>query len=534
MGLPVREALQVGGLKKASLIAGQGGLDNQITSVSVIEVPDAYLWFRGGELFLSAFYTLKDDPEAQVRMVEKLAGSGSAALIICYPGLYVKDIPDAAIGRADELRLPLLTLPNEVAYIEVISPVLAEIQARSARKLQLAMEIHEKLTRSILAGRGLQDLVSITAQLVQNPVFLFDQLGHCLADAAPPAAEPAQARLRAALEQIGQVLRARLAARQPGEIALAVDGVPIRCIVEPVSSGGACHGALVMAMVAGPVSELMTVALQQACTGIALELVKEEAVRQARQENQRQLLDELFSGRPPNSDDLVQRARAFGWDIAHKRAVLVVDRGANADALQAAAAAAGGGHLAVGWSGRTLLLVDAAPDEPAAAVVARSRSLAHTVAQQAAPPGGFPPSVGIGSTVAGPGELWQSYREASQTLRLGQELFGPGSTTHVEDLGALYLLQSCVESDEARRVVQRVLAPLLDYDRENGTDLLGTLEQLYQADGRAGAVSRQLYMHRNTLHYRKRKIAEILGYHPFVNPHRFNLQVALTLRRLLR
>lgn len=42
MGITVREALQLGGLRQARVVAGEAGLDNVVKHVSVIEVPDAF------------------------------------------------------------------------------------------------------------------------------------------------------------------------------------------------------------------------------------------------------------------------------------------------------------------------------------------------------------------------------------------------------------------------------------------------------------------------------------------------------------
>ncbi|MEW6624057.1 MAG: PucR family transcriptional regulator ligand-binding domain-containing protein [Bacillota bacterium] len=92
MGITIQEALKIGGLKKAEIIAGQEGLDNIINHVSVIEVPDAFKWFRGNELWLTAFYTLKDNVDAQINMIRAIEKYKSAGLAICYANTYMKGI----------------------------------------------------------------------------------------------------------------------------------------------------------------------------------------------------------------------------------------------------------------------------------------------------------------------------------------------------------------------------------------------------------------------------------------------------------
>ncbi|KAB7667740.1 PucR family transcriptional regulator ligand-binding domain-containing protein [Bacillus sp. B1-b2] len=88
MGIMVRDALGIGALTNGKLLAGHEGLNNIINHVSVIEVPDAHEWFRGNELFLTAFYTIQNDISAQLKLITHLSEKKSAALGICYPGLY--------------------------------------------------------------------------------------------------------------------------------------------------------------------------------------------------------------------------------------------------------------------------------------------------------------------------------------------------------------------------------------------------------------------------------------------------------------
>ena len=58
--ISVRKAIEIGGLKKGVVIAGHGGLDKQISSVSVLEATSSEVanWIRGGELFITSFTLL--------------------------------------------------------------------------------------------------------------------------------------------------------------------------------------------------------------------------------------------------------------------------------------------------------------------------------------------------------------------------------------------------------------------------------------------------------------------------------------------
>jgi len=68
MQLTLREALTLAEpLCEARVVAGEGGLDNVIRSVNVMEVPDIADWVHPGEFLVSPLYPLRDDKAAVAR-----------------------------------------------------------------------------------------------------------------------------------------------------------------------------------------------------------------------------------------------------------------------------------------------------------------------------------------------------------------------------------------------------------------------------------------------------------------------------------
>jgi DNA-binding PucR family transcriptional regulator len=57
----------------------------------------------------------------------------------------------------------------------------------------------------------------------------------------------------------------------------------------------------------------------------------------------------------------------------------------------------------------------------------------------------------------------------------------------------------------------KLLAPILEYDREHNGDYLVTLESYLRNGGSIKAMSEELYIHRNTILYRMANIRKLLG-----------------------
>lgn len=121
MGITVGEALQLESMKKAEMVAGEKGLEREIERVSVIECPESIELFRKGDFYLTAFFSLKNDVQGQLEIIKALDISGSSGL--CVIDLYFDDLDKKIKDYADRVSYPIIFLPNDVYYSDVISEV---------------------------------------------------------------------------------------------------------------------------------------------------------------------------------------------------------------------------------------------------------------------------------------------------------------------------------------------------------------------------------------------------------------------------
>ncbi len=123
MGVKVKDALKVSGLRGQRVLSGHGGLNNEIEHVDVIEMPDIVKWLRSNTLMLTTFYAVKDDKESQINIIRKMAEAGVAGLVID-PRIYLGQLPEEILQLSNELNLPIIELPHEVGlYSNVITPI---------------------------------------------------------------------------------------------------------------------------------------------------------------------------------------------------------------------------------------------------------------------------------------------------------------------------------------------------------------------------------------------------------------------------
>lgn len=125
----MREALQIGKLQRARVLAGHRGLNRLIEYVDVIEMPDIRPWVRPHILFLTSLYAIRHDIKAQQELICYLAEHGAAGVVLDTQS-FLKGAPAEVLQAAEASDFPLIEIPEDASYIEIITPVLEAVFTR--------------------------------------------------------------------------------------------------------------------------------------------------------------------------------------------------------------------------------------------------------------------------------------------------------------------------------------------------------------------------------------------------------------------
>jgi DNA-binding PucR family transcriptional regulator len=139
-------------------------------------------------------------------------------------------------------------------------------------------------------------------------------------------------------------------------------------------------------------------------------------------------------------------------------------------------------------------------------------------------------AVGVGGDARGARESRQSYREASDALRIGSALVADGRSVYdFQEFASAIALAS--QPDQARRFVATALSSLGDIAQRSWA--LPTLEAYIARQYRTKETAATLGVHQNTVKYRLRELQEYAG-PQLADPERAGaLLLAVRLRRLL-
>src|SRR3954462_2727254 len=289
------------------LVAGRDGAGAPIRWVHASELPDPTPWLSGGELILTTGMQL-DTPDAQRGLVDRLASPHVAGLGFG-TGFDHDTIPEALLEEARAQSFPVFEVPYALPFIAITEKAFAALVNEQYEVLQRSIAVHRRLERLLLEERGLDELVRAIAATIGGAVVVLDPRGKALAS---------RAFQRELSEEAVEAIRAELLerARSRGKAAPFVPDHPelgARALVLPVLTGsrGGPQAWLAAALDGGGLGDAERLTLEQSVTVVALELMRQRAMRDTERRLAGDVLAEALTGRL-SDDELAVRMRPFG------------------------------------------------------------------------------------------------------------------------------------------------------------------------------------------------------------------------------
>lgn len=542
MAITVAEALKIGGLRRGRLVAGARNAGNVIQHIDTMEVPDIRPWLRKNELLVTTAYAIKDDIPALARLIEALAEVKAAGLVI-KPTRFIGELPEAVIKVADELGVPLIEIPADVPFIEITHPLMKAILSRQARYLEYSETVHRALLRVELEEQGYGPIAATLSSLLDAGILVYDTDFNVMASAGDSEVVPT-AEQRLFLSKLNGQGRTRI-----GDSSWEYCCQPVRVKRKVL-------GYIAVSERNKQLNDMELTALEHACTTVALEITKQQAVSEASKRLEMDLFDDLLDGAVKVEEVAESRARALGWPVGRPFHVIV----ARVDDFEKKTVRAEGEHIAQAVKQRMVRAAERAiasqcgpGHEQASAVLMRGDSLVCLI-----PASGEPAQrekgvsavravqraiAGIDSRLtlsAGVSRVCRqitsvpaAYREARNAASIARVLYDGGGVVHVDDIALYSMLLESAARPVLDGFCKRVLGPLLEHQEEAAVPLIETLEALISCNGSRVEAARKLFIHRNTLAYRLKKAEELLGKDLTDPEYLLALSVALKLRRIL-
>ena len=120
----------------------------------------------------------------------------------------------------------------------------------------------------------------------------------------------------------------------------------------------------------------------------------------------------------------------------------------------------------------------------------------------------YPIHIGMSDSVRDFSNVIKVYKRAYAALRMAVQF--QYETVFFREMGIYQLLFLIEDQAVLKNMHDELLQPLIQYDQQHHGELENTLYEFLLNDGNQLAMSKKLFMHRNTINYRMTKIKELL------------------------
>jgi sugar diacid utilization regulator len=372
-------------------------------------------------------------------------------------------------------------------------------------------ELHLQMVDAVLSGEGLTRVAQLASSGAGGPVAIV--VPRLAVAVAHPEATEIGALRRYAADRVKD---------RPSSL-------PDNLVAEaPIRSGDDVVG--VVALLAGPdepaadAAEFLHLAAVASLTEVAVEEAKEEVEQNLRGS----LLEELRSRPDLDPREVVRRAGRLGCDLSRGAVILCAEL--TTDRPRHVVATISGEHpgaLAQHMDDARVyaLLPAVGGDDAPERTLEAARRLATRLQRHG--------TVGVSSFYADPADLSRAIQEAELVLDVLRQSDAPIA----EDIGTgtyrLLFRVLASHPEEVRSFYEDTVAPIVRYDDQYRTDLVGTLEAYLEQNCNMNATAAMIYAHRHTVAYRLDRVKELTGLDPMQSEDRERLGLGLKAYRII-
>jgi purine catabolism regulator len=517
----LKDVLKLDVFRDSKILAGKDGLNNEVDKVTVLEVTseEAVKWIKGGELFLTCLYAISHDIDQQIKVFRFLHSRKASGVIIFSIGYFLPEVSMKLIAEADAIGLPLIVMPAEASYEEVLSPLMSTLLDIRNNDLSVALRVQRTMNLMVLRNEGIRALMHLLMDVLRKPIVFFDNENRCI-DSSGHKEIP---------QSFYQIPEG--------------DDSPVmmydnRCLRYAVIAYSCYYGSIVVFDVDSAEIERLQLILSNAVFPLALANIRKTSILSKNELEVNNFFTNLVNGRFKSIDEMFEHAQMIRVNLHDFHLVMIIQF-ANArgkDYLREVK------HI-VSLDNRqnelfpvdnslVLLLYSGSGQDADERVIKLCRAIQDLLEKKAVA------HMGISNFYETAAELENAYRQALQAVKIGKWLYlykdkGLRGIFFFRDLSAFAMLYQHYDLVRDGTGVRRDIQKLREQDDIHGSRYAETLRTLSLSNDNSGTTANSMYVHKNTLLYRKNKIVELLGHDPFSMPLKFNYQAYFIAEKLL-
>lgn len=547
IGLTIKDIMDLPSMKEARLLSGGDAGEASIRLINIMADPEILDWINQDEMLAMTAYSLPHMTKKERLGFFKTAHEKGVAVIAIKIKPYLEALDDDVLEYLNKVHFPVIEVPAEVPLSQIISEVTDSLFKKQTKIIERLENIHQSFMDIILSGGGPAEIISILADYINNPVMFEISYSRDLITDWRSLKPEDEELIRKDYERFRKDRRSR-SERRITDSEFTREGRRVHRKSIPIVLRDDIYGYLTSWSYQSELNSYDLSIMEVATTVLSLLIMQYLSVREVEVKYASEFFEDLIS------EDLSKRERAIEnyafFNVRAKnyfavfRAEIRADEFHRDDNINLAVRRLIHfltpelenlkhtyeleGILSTRANGLQVLLSFASPEHyrtvmtKLAAEISRIGGLYF---------GGFSVEQGAGRLKSSYEAIRQSHLEARHSLSINARS-PEKNMLFYEDLGIYTLLFHEGMEGEMEDFARSALGPLEDYDDRMKGQLFETLEAYFKSGGNLKEMSRELYLHYNSVLYRLGRIREILGVDLEDEDQKLNLAIALKIRKL--
>ena len=529
--MTISDFLNLPNFSDLNLLAGEQGLDRELTNVTVVDTPDGTNWLNGGEFVITTAYMLHEEQDLlnflQILHEKQAAGVGIKE------NRYITTIPGSALKLADELNLPLISVPEAYPFVDIINPVLTQIISQQSLLLTQASMIHKEFLGLAINNNSVPEILRTLSNITRIPcafmdtrfreIYFSDESSSLMQKLQDADVENISGEF---LEQYDHYTVANKN-EQFGFLLFEKDCLQTRG------------------------NDSIQTALEYASIVLILHIQVRIANQQMVEKYKASFLEDLLTNNVKTDVEIHNRARLYGWDFTNGGLAAVVDINnikkyftdrldSNTNRMLEEATEIIFRHSIQEMhqmfpqskyfrQSDLIVFIISMPVDNREALPEQLEQTFKRLQGRLSRVSPFTITLGIGQYYENIRDISKSYSEARVAINLGYSLQWFDRILFYNRLGLYRLLAPVMNSPESEELCMQYIRPLEDYDRKYHGELLPTLQEILQNGWNLKESAAGLYIHYNSIKYRYSKICKVLNLDLAEHNNRSLVEIAMKL-----
>jgi len=474
-----------------------------------MEAPDIAQWLRGGEFLLSTGYQFREHVEEFEDLIMNIHVAGAAAL--GFKNRFIQEFPSRARDFANRIGLPILSLPLELPYSDIIRMVI--MKTDEVENIRFSEFVLRSFSEILTEGGDIAKILQVLASFLKCSV--------CFLDAATGKRFCSS-----------KAFAERLSTDKPN--------IMKKYQHEKLILSRRTFGYFILETV--PQEAMWRVIMEHAKVAMLLVHQRDIATKQIEARYRNEFVHDLVTGNIRRHEEVINRALGFGWDLLGSLRAIVFDiddykshfdhplpkESATwlEDVKESIYSICNNEmHLVfqeLPYLTMSDFIVFVINIDKYADFKVKLQQCCRMIQNKVKSDTKFSVSVGVGDAKRDFFGVAESYDEARNAIEMMRPLKGPDGFYVWDEMGIFTVLAPVAKTEDTRKFLLSRLGKLME-----NHDLLHTLNILVEQNWNFKATARLLNIHYNTIHYRYEKICELSGLDLSEGDMRLEMAVAL-------